>query len=71
MRTHYYNGDEIYLKACGCDGCCPSMINGVISHEYGCPAAWKDHHYLCKHCGLDFEPRFKEQCICPDCMGDI
>lgn len=42
MRTHYRNGDEIQLKHCGCDGCNPCMINGVLCHETGCPYAWKD-----------------------------
>ncbi len=42
MRTHYNNGDEIELKHCGCDGCNPCMINGVLCHERSCPYAWKD-----------------------------
>lgn len=42
MRTHYLNGDEIGLQHTGCDGCSPSMIQGVLCHETGCPYAWKD-----------------------------
>ena len=42
MRTHYRNGDEIHLKGCGCDGCQPLMIQGILCHETGCPFEWKD-----------------------------
>ena len=42
MREHYNNGDPIDLKHNGCDGCSPSMINGVLVHERGCPDAWRD-----------------------------
>jgi len=42
MRKNYNNGDEISLKQNGCDGCSPSMINGVLCHETGCPDAWRD-----------------------------
>ena len=40
-RKAYRNGDPIELS-CGCNGCSPSMINGVLCHEQGCPDAWRD-----------------------------
>jgi hypothetical protein len=43
MRTHYRNGDEIGLQYCGCDGCSPCMVDGVLCHEHGCPDAWRDY----------------------------
>lgn len=42
MRTHYRNGDEVGLQGTGCDGCSPSMVNGVICHEGGCMESWRD-----------------------------
>jgi hypothetical protein len=66
-RTHYRNGDEINLTACGCDGCSPSMINGVLCHESGCPDAWRDHAKECWVCGCDFYPSARFQIICDDC----
>lgn len=65
-RSHYRNGDEISLS-CGCDGCSPSMINGVLCHEHGCPDAWRDHTAECFECGCDFLPRERGQRICDDC----
>jgi hypothetical protein len=41
-REYYNNGDAIALTNTGCDGCTPSVINGVLCHEAGCPEAWRD-----------------------------
>lgn len=41
-RSTYRNGDPIGLIHCGCDSCNPSMINGALCHEHGCPDAWRD-----------------------------
>ena len=68
MRTNYRNGDEISLS-CGCDGCSPSMINGVLCHEGGCPDAWRDRAVACFECGCDFYQTERYQRTCPDC-GD-
>lgn len=65
-RTHYRNGDEISLH-CGCDGCSPSMINGVLCHETGCPEAWRDIPKACFVCGCDFLREGRFDTICPDC----
>lgn len=68
-RTHYRNGEEIGLSG-GCDGCSPSRINGVLSHESGCPHAWKDHQVECKNCGTDFFPTERGQGFCgEDCAN--
>lgn len=64
-RKHYNNGDEISL-ACGCDGCSPSRINGVLCHETGCPDAWRDQVRECKNCGSDFSPENKRDEFCSD-----
>lgn len=66
MRTHYRNGDEISLQGNGCDGCSPSMINGHLCHEQGCPEAWKDHKTECKECGCEFAPEEKGQAFCSE-----
>ena len=63
MRTHYRNGDEITLR-CGCDGCSPSMINGLLCHEAGCPYAWKDDKAECAFCGSEFLREHKDQICC-------
>lgn len=69
MRTHYRNGEEIGLS-CGCDGCNPSMIQGVLCHEHGCPYAWKDKKVFCFDCGYRFYPTERFQAICDDCRSD-
>jgi hypothetical protein len=67
MRTNYRNGDEISLS-CGCDGCSPSMINGVLCHESGCPDAWKDRPVSCFECGCQFyRTESIHQRNCSDC----
>ena len=52
-RKEYKNGDPIILS-CGCDGCSPSMINGILCHETGCPDAWRDEKAECRECGCEF-----------------
>jgi len=64
MRTHYRNGDEIYLQRSGCDGCSPSTINGVFCHETDCPDAWRDELRECKWCGKEFYPNDRLQDFC-------
>jgi hypothetical protein len=66
MRTHYNNEDEISLTECGCDGCSPSMIDGVLCHEHGCPDAWRDYERECGECGGGFYPELHEQEFCSD-----
>ena len=66
MRTTYRNGDPISLS-CGCDGCSPSTINGVLCHETGCPEAWRDTTASCFECGCDFYRQSRFQTVCNDC----
>jgi len=71
MRTHYRNGDEITLKT-GCDGCSPSIVNGVLCHEQGCPDAWKDIELECYWCGTEYYPDQKPghlKTCSPDCYS--
>ena len=65
MRKEYRNGDEVGLKANGCDGCSPSMINGRLVHESGCPDAWRDTPCECRECGGEFFDR--NATLCPGC----
>lgn len=69
-RETYRNGDEITLTACGCDGCQPSMINGKLCHELGCPDSWRDYTAECRECGCDFYRSERYSSICPDCLMD-
>ena len=70
MRTHYLNGDDVGLTACGCDGCSPSRINGLFCHEEGCPEAWRDRAISCFVCGCAFFPAEQDQQVCQDCRDD-
>ena len=71
MRTHYMNGEEIYLTRCGCDCCTPIAHNNAeCLHESGCTAEWKDKSKPCWLCGFDFYPTARNQSYCEDCMND-
>ena len=65
-RKQYYNGDPISLRANGCDGCSPSIINGKLCHEQGCPEEWKDREVECAWCGQKFFPTEKHQECCDE-----
>jgi hypothetical protein len=69
MRDHYRNGDEISLRECGCDGCSPAVINGVLCHEAGCPESWRDYTKECCECGCEFYADVRWQSICDDCAN--
>lgn len=47
-----------------CSSCELLRINGVVTHETGCPEAWKDYDRECKWCGQSFKPeeRFQDCC---------
>jgi hypothetical protein len=66
MRKHYKNSDDISLTANGCDGCSPTVINGVFCHEIGCPDAWLDYPVECKWCGREFYPEIRGQEFCDE-----
>lgn len=68
-RTRYRNGDPISLQATGCNGCSPSMINRHLSHETGCPDAFRDYKKECRECGADFFPADRGQTHCDDCSA--
>lgn len=50
-----------------CDGCSPSMINGIFCHEQGCPDEWRDRKIDCSECGCDFYPLTRYQKVCVEC----
>ena len=68
-RTHYHNGDPIHLD-CGCNGCTPVRVNGLLCHELGCPDSWRDHEEECRECGSDFVKSDRHQTLCDDCLSD-
>ena len=70
QRTHYRNGQEIGLDWNGCDGCTPTMIQGVFCHEHGCEFGWKDKQRDCFACGFPFFPEYQHQVTCSDCLYD-
>lgn len=70
-RTHYRNGDEIGLESNGCDGCQPSVIQGFLCHELGCPDAWRDRESKCIECGSTFKMDRRNQQVCQGCIDDI
>lgn len=66
----YFNGDPVQSPAHRCDSCQPSMIQGVLCHERGCPDAWRDELVECTQCGNDFYPEERGLGYCPDCIDD-
>jgi hypothetical protein len=56
-----------YVKV-RCNKCEMLVINGVATHEHGCPDAWKTERRECKWCGSAFEPKGRYDLFCsPDC----
>lgn len=49
-----------------CDSCEVIAINGVNTHELGCPEAWRDYSRDCKECGQPFLPESSHQVCCDD-----
>lgn len=47
-----------------CHSCEMLRINGVVTHETGCPDAWKDEIRECKFCGSEFFPENSYQLCC-------
>jgi hypothetical protein len=47
-----------------CHQCEMLRINGVVTHESGCPDAWKDEIRECKECGSKFFPENRNQLCC-------
>ena len=42
------------------------FINGKLTHEKGCPEAWRDWKRRCKWCDEPFWPTEKNQGCCDD-----
>jgi len=47
-----------------CQSCEQLTINGVVTHELGCPDAWRDETRTCKWCGQPFKPTERHQVCC-------
>ena len=54
------------VKVVCCESCEPLVIQGLISHEQGCPDAWKDEVRECRWCGTDFVPEERGQRFCDE-----
>lgn len=63
-RSRYRNRDPIDMPGANCDGCQVLTINGVLTHEIGCPHAWKDYPKTCIECNRDFYHPSKYQRTC-------
>jgi hypothetical protein len=51
-----------------CNSCEMLAINGIATHEIGCPDSWKDYKKECKWCGIEFLPENEYQDCCSlDC----
>jgi hypothetical protein len=47
-----------------CKSCQQLRINGIVTHETGCPDSWKGTTRECRWCGTKFVPKSKEQVCC-------
>ena len=47
-----------------CKSCEQLRINGVVTHEIGCPDAWRDYTRECNWCGQPFKPEEQYQKCC-------
>lgn len=47
-----------------CHSCEMLRINGTVTHEIGCPDAWRDEVRECKNCGEKFLPTEQGQDCC-------
>ena len=56
-------------KMTKCDSCQVAYINGIRTHEEGCPGEWKQGRE-CKECGQEFKPEMKTQVICNSCFEE-
>lgn len=53
-----------WARGLTCDHCEVVRINGVPTHETGCPVAWMDYAVECKWCGSEFFPKERHQKFC-------
>ena len=50
-----------------CDNCAWCRINGMFSHEIGCPTGYLHMSERCRYCGDDFGMTGLHQDTCPAC----
>lgn len=63
-RKNYRNGDERQMDWHNCDSCNAIHVNGCLTHEHGCPDAWKDYKRECRECGTEFWPENEDELDC-------
>ena len=51
-----------------CEQCEIMFINGIKTHEIGCPDSWKDYSIDCQVCGFEFIREGQYQATCNDCI---
>ena len=73
--VEFGSGDPFWLPSKAletwepCHSCNMLRINGVVTHETGCPDAWRDEIRECKECGSEFLPTEQRLvCCCDICM---
>ena len=47
-----------------CSQCEQLRINGIVTHEQGCPDVWRDQLRECLYCGCKFKPVNQWHIIC-------
>ncbi len=47
-----------------CDQCVSATINGVFTHEHGCPDHWKGIQRKCRACDREFYPEYRDELLC-------
>ena len=52
-----------------CMSCQTLRVNGMITHEIGCPDAWRYYSISCKWCGTEFLPEERYQNCCSHSCG--
>lgn len=52
-----------------CNSCDSTTINGIFSHEIGCPDSWMQLTN-CKNCNYEFMPEHKTEFCSQSCYND-
>jgi hypothetical protein len=54
-----------------CKQCEIMVINGIKTHEIGCPDSWKDYSIGCHVCGFEFIREGEYQITCDGCIQEV
>lgn len=53
-----------------CESCNVVVINGLYTHEFGCPDSWRDQILECKWCGSTYKPTERGDRFCDASCAD-